>query len=169
MNKISDGLDRLCKFLAFVCITVLVVIVFAQICRRAFFNTAISWADGLTRYMLVWTTFLGATVGAKNWTHISLTFVIDKLRGKAKHIYKIVLMLGFLFLSVFVVYAGIKVLALVIPQKSDSLPISVAWIYASIPFSYAVMIVHFVTNILNEIYGVATGGFDAEGKEAQTL
>lgn len=149
-HKLSDGLDRLCKLLVIMSIVTLILVMFLQILKRAILGSAISWADGMARYMLIWSTFLGATVATKEASHISLTFIQDKLSGKAREIFDCVIILCSIILCVAVVYTGFKVIQLVLPQKSDSLPISVAWIYAAIPFSEIVMTIHLIDSFLEK-------------------
>ena len=165
LNKISDMLDRLCKGLAVSSIAALIIIMFIQVLKRAIMGSAITWADGTARYLLIWSTFLGATVATKESGHISLTFIQDKLKGKPKMVFECILMLGFAVLAIFTLYAGIMVLEYVIPQKSDSLPISVAWIYGAIPFCEAIIAVHLFTNTANKIADIAHGKTEEVGAE----
>lgn len=148
LKKISDGLDKLCKVLLIVAISVLIIVMTAQIIARAGFNVGISWADGLARYMLIWSTFLGAACAMKENSHITLTFIPDKLKGNALKWYSLAIgVLIFIFVLV-MCYIGISVVKLVWPQKADSIAISVAFIYLAIPFAHIVMLVHLLTNYI---------------------
>ena len=61
LTPISDALDKICSFLIVVMLGLMVIITGAQIVCRTWF-TALSWSDEVTRYLLIWSTFLGATV-----------------------------------------------------------------------------------------------------------
>lgn len=59
-HKLSDLLDTLCSYIIVVMLGAMVIITGAQIvCRMAF--TALSWSEEATRYLLVWSSFLGAS------------------------------------------------------------------------------------------------------------
>ena len=60
LSPVSDALDRVCSVLIVVMLGLMVVITTAQIVCRTFF-TSLSWSDEVTRYLLIWSTFLGAT------------------------------------------------------------------------------------------------------------
>ncbi|MDR1604112.1 MAG: TRAP transporter small permease [Gracilibacteraceae bacterium] len=162
LGRIGDALNKLCQVLMVAAITALIAVMFIQVLRRVFLGSTFSWADGLARYMLVWSAFLGATVAARESDHIALTFIIEKLSGKAKMAFEIFLMLCFAVLAAFVVYAGVRTLVLVAPQKSDSLPISVAWVYGAIPFCQAVILYHLAVNILNRVLSIRGSAKDRE-------
>lgn len=148
LKKTSDFLDKVCKALLILAISVLIIVMTAQIIARAFLNTGISWADGMARYMLIWSTFLGAACAMKEYSHITLTFVQDKLKGAALKWYSFVIGLLVLGFVVFMCYIGIMVVQHVAPQKADSVAISVAFIYAAIPFAHIVMVVHLLVRFL---------------------
>lgn len=158
LNNVSDKINKVCEVLAVTCVVVLVVIMSSQIFTRAFMGHAITWVDGTSRYMLIWSTFLGATIAAKEAGHIQLTFILDRLRGKARIIGDCIVSLLFMILAAAVVQAGILAVELVIPQKSDTLPISVAWIYAAIPVCEAIIFYHLFVDLLNK--GKALFGHD---------
>lgn len=150
LNNVSDKINKVCEVLAVTCVVVLVVVMSSQIFTRFFLGHAITWVDGTSRYMLIWSTFLGATIAAKEAGHIQLTFILDMLHGKGRIIGDCIVSLLFMILAAAVVKAGISVVELVMPQKSDTLPISVAWIYAAIPVCEAVIFFHLFVDILNK-------------------
>jgi len=147
-----------------VAISTLITIMFAQIIRRAFLGQAIVWADGLARYLLIWSTFLGATIAAKENSHVSLSLVEDKLNERAKLMFQCAMMFLFGVLACFVLYAGILAFEFTIPQRADALPISIAWIYAAIPFSQVIIIVHLISNISGRITAFVHGEGEAGGE-----
>ena len=52
----------------------MVIITAAQIVCRTFF-TSLSWSDEVTRYLLIWSTFLGATCVYRHGGNIAITFI----------------------------------------------------------------------------------------------
>lgn len=82
-HKLSDVLDTICSYIIVVMLGAMVVITGAQIvCRMAF--TALSWSEEATRYLLVWSSFLGASCVYKHSGHISITFIQDMVPGGVK-------------------------------------------------------------------------------------
>ena len=76
LAPVSDALDKLCSVLIVVMLGLMVIITGAQIICRTWF-TALTWSDEVTRYLLIWSTFLGASVVYRHSGHISVTIVQD--------------------------------------------------------------------------------------------
>ena len=73
-NRASDALDRIMCILTFVSLSLLTIIITAQIISRVFF-TALHWSEELSRYLLVFTSFAGASLAYKRGNHIAVTFL----------------------------------------------------------------------------------------------
>ncbi|MEI3180086.1 MAG: TRAP transporter small permease subunit [Lachnospiraceae bacterium] len=87
-HKLSDVLDTICSYIIVVMLGAMVVITGAQIvCRMAF--TALSWSEEATRYLLVWSSFLGASCVYKHSGHISITFIQDMVPAALSKVLKL--------------------------------------------------------------------------------
>ena len=69
---------------------IMVVVTGAQIVCRVFF-TSLSWSEEATRYLLIWSTLLGAGCVYKHAGHISITLLQDLLPEKAKDVIQILI------------------------------------------------------------------------------
>ena len=68
-------LDLYCAFLKGVialCLAVMVVLVFGNVVLRYGFNSGITISEELSRWLLVWLTFLGAIVAVREHTHLGV-------------------------------------------------------------------------------------------------
>lgn len=86
MKTIVDGFFRLLKFLIAACLFGMVVMVFANVVLRYAFNTGITVSDELSRWLFVWMTFLGALVGMREYAHLGVDSVINRLPPGGKKI-----------------------------------------------------------------------------------
>ena len=71
-------LDLYCAFLKGVialCLAVMVVLVFGNVVLRYGFNSGITISEELSRWLLVWLTFLGAIVAVREHTHLGVAAV----------------------------------------------------------------------------------------------
>ena len=57
LTPVSNALDKLCSVLIVIMLGLMVLITGAQIICRTWF-TALTWSDEVTRYLLIWSTFL---------------------------------------------------------------------------------------------------------------
>lgn len=144
VKKASDGLDRICCWIVVLTMGGMVLFTSVQIIARVFFQ-ALSWSEEATRYLLVWSTFIGAGCVYKRRGHISVTFVQDLFKGNAK---KIVQMLVHLLCAAFfaiVVYFGIKYVGKQGSQLSAALRIPMKLMYMAIPVGCGIMLLHAVS------------------------
>lgn len=148
LESFSDKLNRVCEILVTVFIAVLIIIMSVAVVLRYGFGFTLSWSDALARYMLVWSTFLGAAVAVKADQHIHLTLVQDAFSEKIKNAIILFAYASFLFLCIFLFKSGIDVIKLVLPQKESVMPISMGWPYGAIAVSYGIIIFQLAVKII---------------------
>lgn len=140
LTPVSDALDRLCSVLIVIMLGAMVVITGAQIIFRTWF-TALSWSDEVTRYLLIWSTFLGASVVYRHSGHISITIVQDMAPpriGKAMRV--LVHAVCFALFTVLLIFSSRYCMKL--NKTATALPIKMKYIYLCIPISMAIMMIH---------------------------
>ena len=82
-NRIMN--EIICKLLV-VMFGAMVVAIFLQVVFRYIFNSPLAWSEEVGRYLFIWTTFLGASVGAYYNKHIrvvALTEFMNNIRVRA--------------------------------------------------------------------------------------
>ena len=62
-------------------LTAMILLAFAQIVLRNFFDTGIDWGDALVRYLVVWVGFIGAAIAAKEGKHITIDVLSRWITG----------------------------------------------------------------------------------------
>ena len=140
LDPISDALDRVCSVLIVIMLGLMVVITTAQIICRTWF-TALSWSDEVTRYLLVWSTFLGASVVYRHSSHISVTLLQEKVPARVGQIMRVAVhVICFALFTVLLLYSVRYCGKL--NKTATAMPIKMKYIYLCIPISMAIMMVH---------------------------
>ena len=140
LTPVSDALDKICSVLIVIMLGAMVLVTGAQIVCRTWF-IALSWSDEVTRYLLIWSTFLGASVVYRHSGHISITLVQDLVParlGKAMRV--LVHVVCFALFTVLLLYSSRYCMKL--NKTATALPIKMKYIYLCIPISMAIMMVH---------------------------
>lgn len=144
LDKASEQLDTVFRFALFVTLSSMIVLITAQVIFRVFF-TALSWSEELSRYLLVWSSFIGASVAFKKGAHIAVTFAVDLLPGK---IQKIMQSLSCILMAVFfgiTIWYSIFLFNVQVFQVSPAMGLKMRYIYMIIPISFSVMSVHLLS------------------------
>lgn len=79
MAKLIDGYFTALKFLVALCLSGMVVLVFANVVLRYAFGEGITFSEEFSRWLFVWLTFFGAIVAMKEHTHLGMDSVISRL------------------------------------------------------------------------------------------
>jgi TRAP-type transport system small permease protein len=85
----ARALDLYCTFLKAViaaCLAVMVVLVFGNVVLRYGFNSGITISEELSRWLLVWLTFLGAIVALREHAHLGVDTLVRMLPASGKRI-----------------------------------------------------------------------------------
>ena len=78
LRKISFGVDKVCSALVVIMISIMLLATSAQIIWRVGsgfipWMRPLSWSEELTRFLLVWSTFVGATCAYRHGSNIAIT------------------------------------------------------------------------------------------------
>lgn len=145
-KKFSDIIDKICLVLIVLMLGVMVLVTMAQIiCRTA--GSALQWSEELNRYLLIWSTFLGASCVYKAGTHISITFMHGLVSPKIQRIIRIIVHVICILAFCAIVYYGF-VYAGKQAQLAPALRIPMKYMYMSIPIGFGLMIIHAIDAIL---------------------
>lgn len=140
LTPVSDVLDKICSVLIVVMLGAMVIITGLQIVCRTWF-TALSWSDEITRYLLVWSTFLGASVVYRHGGHISVTLLQDAVNPKIAKVLRVAVhVICFVLFTVLCYFSTIYCIKL--KKTATAMPIKMKYIYACIPISMLIMMVH---------------------------
>jgi TRAP-type C4-dicarboxylate transport system permease small subunit len=146
-HKFSEWLDYACGGLCVVCVVGMVVLTGLQIACRIWF-TALAWSEELTRYLMVWATFLGASCVYRRSGHISVTVIQTLFPVSCQKAMQVCchLLCGAFFLAA--VSYGIDYMDMQSRQLSAALRIPMSLVYLAIPTGCAIMVFHVLDLLL---------------------
>ena len=149
LSWITHAIDEVVQRVAFVCLVVMIVATTLQIVFRVFFN-ALSWSEEVSRYMLVWSTFLGATLAYKRGMHISVTVVRESFSPVARKALRIVAVVSALVFFGVAFNFAIDYMSRQWQQVSAALRLPMPVVYIVMPISLFVMILHSLDALVAE-------------------
>jgi TRAP-type C4-dicarboxylate transport system permease small subunit len=84
MKRLLDLYCRVLKGAIALCLAVMVVLVFTNVVLRYIFNSGIATSEELSRWLLVWLTFLGAIVALREHAHLGVDTLIRALPPRGR-------------------------------------------------------------------------------------
>lgn len=148
LEKLSEKLDALFRFALFTTLVAMIVVITAQVIFRVFF-TALSWTEELSRYLLVWASFIGTAVAYRKGAHIAVTFGVDALPPTMKRIVQTATSGLIACFFAVTIYYSIFLFNMQVFQVSPAIGIKMRYVYVIIPICFSVMSVHLLCQLFN--------------------
>jgi len=122
-----------------------VLLLFAQIISREFFQYSIAWSEELATYMFVWFVFFGASYAAKLAAHNRVTFQFKFLPRRTVYWIEAFADLIWLCFNLYFVWLSTTfILSMNKFVKSQTLGLHMSWFYWVLPIAFALMSVRIV-------------------------
>jgi len=74
-KRLDKIIDRMEQRLLVTLLSLMILIAFSQIVLRNLFDTGLAWGDPLVRNLVLWVSFIGATLATKEGKHINIDVV----------------------------------------------------------------------------------------------
>ena len=150
LQNIGKVLDEICGFLIVLMIGAMVIITTAQIICRIWF-TALSWSEEVTRFLLIWSTFLGATCVYRRGGNIAITAVQGLFPEKFQKVLRVLVHIVCFVLFAVLLYYGILYCNKEV-RTAAALPIKMKYIYMCLPIGLGICMYHAIVMALEEIF-----------------
>jgi len=148
LKRISSSINIFSSVLITIFLSAMVIIVLLQVFYRFVLNNALPWPEEISRYLMIWITFLGSGIACKYGEHIGVNFIRNKIQKKYQFIIQSTINCCILIFLAFCIWKGLILFKYTSNQLSPASRISMAWAYASVPIGCAIMFIH----ILNSFF-----------------
>lgn len=171
INKIGNAWNTLERRILISALVVMVIVSFMQVVMRYVFNDALSWSEEVSRYLFVWFSWIGVSVGLKENEHLSVELFSISLKRhglfKTNEATQIVMKLIWLATTLIVAYYGIEVVKLQMSLKVVTPAIRMpVWIgYLSVPIASSLVGIRLIVDVLKHV-GILLGKFNHESEVA---
>jgi len=153
MKRIADILEGALKFLVIIMLSALTIIVVVGIAARYVFLVSIPWTEEISRYLMIWASFLGLGVAYRKRELIAVKLLTDLL---PKKMFRIAFFVSDILCSIFlvvVVYYGVKLCVQNSDQVSAAARIPTSIVYAAIPVGGVIYLFFSLESILDFFKG----------------
>ncbi len=136
------------KFIMIVFLSIMLVVLFAQVVARYVFDYGILWSEELARFMCIWIAMLGSAIACIDFSHIRVSFAEDMFK-RAKPLLNLIQMLAILAFGVLLLKYGYDYLyARGAMAMASTLGISLRYLYVVFPISALVISLNTIYLIL---------------------
>ena len=163
LKKLGGIYNKLEEIVLVVMLSGSLLVLFVNVILRYCFNSSIYGADELARILFIWMSWLGISIGERKSEHIRIDMLVNVLHGVPQKLVKVLANIITLGILLVLAWEGIGVVS-AYASRGVTTPmyhIPQAAIYASLPYSCAVMSIRLIINsiaIFKEEEKPAEGG-----------
>jgi len=145
MNKLFKVYDFIIESTMSVFFAVMIILIFAEVISRYFFDFPIMWSEEIGRYLFIWIVYLGAAQAFILRRHLTVDFLVQKLRYPYKEYLELTLNFVIIVFLFFVFLYGLQYAMMNLDKPAYSFKyIRLGWAYASIPIGFVFMIFNII-------------------------
>lgn len=124
-----------------------------SILSRYITKISMPWADELVRFLFIWATFLGASIGVKRGAHLGVSAIQNSLPMKCQKPLTIIITICCIFTCAILAWYGLKMVHLQFSmgQKSSQLGIPIFLVGLSIPFGLTFSMIRFIQVLYSKL------------------
>jgi TRAP-type C4-dicarboxylate transport system permease small subunit len=147
ISRISEKAVRYALVAIVAGMTVLIII---QVFLRYLFLYSLAWSEEVARYLMIWASFLGASLAVKYGLHIGVEYVVNRISQGPKRVITFVAKVSILFFLIFFTIGGFQVAWALRDQDSPALLFSMFYAYLSAPVGGAFMMIQLWNSIVED-------------------
>lgn len=142
LSQTSKMLNTVSEYTVMTAAAAMALVILLQVFSRYVLNNSLFWSEELGRMLLVWCSFVGASVAYRRGAHMGIALLVDRLphRGRLAAACVAHLAAGTLFWVM--LWHGWQFFQLLEPQRTVSLGFSRQWPFLAVPLSGGVMLMH---------------------------
>ncbi len=129
LKKFIDGACGVLNGLMAACLALMVVLVFGNVFMRYALNSGITLSEELSRWLFVWTIFMGAIVALREHGHLGTDMLVGRLGPAGKKLC-FVLAHGLMLWICYLLFVGSYAQAVINRDSTSAvMEVSLSWLY----------------------------------------
>ena len=118
------------------------VVVLLQVGMRYLFAYPNPWSEEVSRFCFIWMSLIGASLAVERRAHFGFDRVTKDLTPRTKRVANAFAEAVVLMFSLLLVFTGLLLMELTIGERSSALNLPIALVYAAVPVSGVLMVIH---------------------------
>lgn len=143
MKKFLNNFEEYCLIVLF---PIMTLVVFIATVGRYLQLYSLPWSEEMSRYIMVWMAYIGASVGIKRNAHLGVEALINTLPQKIQKAAVYVRVAIILVFNILIIYYSYQIIShqIKIQQTSPALFIPIWIAYFAVPFGMFLMAVRLI-------------------------
>ncbi len=158
LARINAFAGKIGKYCGLTLIGAMTLVILYQVFMRYVLNDPPTWSEEISRFMMVWMTFLVAPIAYRHGMNVAIETLSRFLVGRVQAVLQ--LLLNALILYFMLVYAaeGIGLADRGLKSKAFTIDVKLFWFYLVVPAGFYLLAAVSVEHILRAIKGIVDPG-----------
>ncbi len=151
IKTVNHVLMTIIKYALILFGTAMTVLVILNVILRYVFNSGLTWSEEASRFLFIWTTFMGAILANDvgiHGEHMRMDFIVEKFRGVPRKVVELVAMLLVLALLVLLFIGSLELVMSTWAFKTSALQLPRGLVYMCAPISFGYMALQTVAKLV---------------------
>ncbi|MBI5908997.1 MAG: TRAP transporter small permease [Betaproteobacteria bacterium] len=142
LAKFDRGFLWLNRVLLMALLALMAVMVFANVVLRYTTGDSIVWAEELSRYLMIWLTFLGAGLVLRYGGHLAIDNLQDVVPARGGRILRALTLLCVLAFAVAMMWLGTGYVMRTWSQTTPVVELPFGLVYSALPVGFLFLLIH---------------------------
>lgn len=148
LEKIDSVMSKIEHFVIVFTFSLMCVLLFAQVFSRKIFNLPIPWTEELSRYLFVWFVYIGVSYAIKEKSHVSVSFIMDKLSSRTHAAFSIFIYLIMIAILIIILPCSVRFVKSQFVIAATATEIPMGYVYLALPIGFVMSIARSIIEIL---------------------
>lgn len=154
LSQLNTVLLFVCKYLIIILVAIIAAILISGVIFRYGLNSALSWAEESSKYLMVWLTFLGTPVALRHFGHINIDLLYKIIPTRVQQLFYLLVSLIICFTMTILFLKGWSFTQMGARQVASSFNISMLYMYISVPLGAALTFLVALEQALRSLLGI---------------
>ena len=155
LSRFNDIVEQVGKYVGLTLIGVMTLVILYQVFMRYVLNDPPTWSEEMSRFMMVWMTFLVAPIAYRRGMNVAIETLSRFLTGRLEAALQLVLNALILYFMLQYAQEGVGLAERGLKSKAFTIDVKLFWFYLVVPAGFYLLAAVSVENILRAIKGLA--------------
>ena len=161
-------LDRIEDIILITMFAIMVAAIFSQVIMRYVFSNPLPWSEELGKFLFVWISWIGISIGQRRGEHIKIEMLLAKLPFRLAMICNILSDIIVMVICGVTAYYGVVLMINQVNTSYAGIGFSISWGYFAVTFGCSIMVLRCVATIIQSIKDIKRGERSGGGIESST-
>lgn len=140
---------KLEEWLLIIATIFITLLVFAQVLSRYIFNVSVGWSAELSRYLLIWITWVSASYTIRKRDHIRISMIVELFSSSVQKVVEVIVILLWSVFAIVMAVVGTEVVMnlQLMGQQTSTLNLPMWVVYLIIPIGGVLMIMRLIQQL----------------------